>query len=309
LAMGSKMPYQDNAIPTVPRDWKVIEVRSVPNDVARLDPTDVAIIADVKETAKALIEAISSEMSAAQKATAQQRSAEAGAFNQKVRQAREQFAASRRDAVPVSWERVAQEANLVMEENAIINHEFGSAAPRVLPWFEFGRGKKELIGRTLGSGLGWSVGASVGIKMAKPDRQVVCFLGDGAFMMGQVEALWAARRFEAPVMYVVFNNRSYNDTRLRQTATAPRLRELKRDLGNYLGSPDVSFEQLAKGFDVKGATVTQPGEIADALKEGVRELQEGRPFVLDVQAERTGVLAESTWYPRYSVAEQRTKKV
>jgi hypothetical protein len=38
-------------------------------------------------------------------------------------------------------------------------------------------------------------------------------------------------------------------------------------------------------------------------------LKDGRPFVLDVQAERTGVLAESTWYPRYSVAEQRTKKV
>ena len=68
--------------------------------------------------------------------------------------------------------------------------------PRVLPWLTFGRGKKQLYGRTLGSGLGWSVGAAIGIKMAKPNRQTVCLVGDGAFLMGQIEALWAARRFD-----------------------------------------------------------------------------------------------------------------
>ena len=100
-----------------------------------------------------------------------------------------------------------------------------------------GAGKKELYGRTLGSGLGWSVGASIGIKMAKPDRQVVCLLGDGAFMMGQIEALWAARRFEAPVLYIVFNNRSYNDTRMRVTSIAPKLRDLKLDMAAISAIP------------------------------------------------------------------------
>ena len=99
--------------------------------------------------------------------------------------------------------------------------------PRVMPWLNFGRGNKELFGRTLGSGLGWSVGAAIGIKMAKPDRQTVCLIGDGAFLMGQIEALWAARRFEAPVLYIVFNNRSFNDTRMRVIAMAPRLRETR----------------------------------------------------------------------------------
>jgi thiamine pyrophosphate-dependent acetolactate synthase large subunit-like protein len=248
-------------------------------------------------------------MTAAHKETAQKRIEEATAFGKRVREAREQFAATRRDSVPISWERVAQEANTILESDAIITHEFGSATPRVMPWLELAKGKKELCGRTIGSGLGWSVGAAVGIKMAQPNRQVVDFLGDGAFLMGQVEALWAAKRFETPVLYIVLNNRSYNDTRLRQTALAPKLQEKKLDLGNYLGNPDVSFEQLARGFDVAGATVTAPGQIADALKRGTRELKEGRPFVIDVVAERTGVLAESTWYPKYSVAEQRTRQV
>ena len=51
------------------------------------------------------------------------------------------------------------------------------------------------------------------------------------------------------------------------------------------------------------------GCIADALKKGVRELRDGRPFVLDVVAERVGLLADSTWYPKYSIAEKRTKRV
>lgn len=309
LSMGAHALYQDTAQPPVPRSWKVIEAAPVPNDIARQNPAEISIVANVRETAKALVEALSRSMSAANQQRAKDRIAESGAFNQKVREAREQLVADHLNAEPIAWERVAKEANLVLEKDAIINHEFNSAMPRVMPWFDFGRGDKELYGRTVGSGLGWSVGASVGIKMAKPDRQVVCLIGDGAFLMGQIEALWAARRFEAPVLYVVFNNRSFNDTRMRVMPMAPHMQAAKLDLGSYLGNPDVSFEKAASAFDVKGATVTKPGQIADALKAGVKETKDGRPFVIDVVAERVGPLADSTWYPKYSVADQRTKKV
>jgi thiamine pyrophosphate-dependent acetolactate synthase large subunit-like protein len=309
LNMGAHDLYEAGPVPMVPRTLKLIDARTAPDEVAMHNPTDLPLVANVRETAQELAEAVARSMNAAQKQTAQDRIAESRAFNEKVAAGRQEVLAAFRDNVPIAFERVAYEANLALEKDAIINHEFGSAMPRTLPWFEFGRGSKELYGRTTGSGLGWSVGASIGIKMAKPDRQVVCLLGDGAFMMGQIEALWAARRFEAPVMYIVFNNRSYNDTRMRMTSIAPKLRDLKLDMASYLGNPDVSFEQAAKAFDVKGATVTKPGELADALKQGVRELKEGRPFVLDVVAERVGFLADSTWYPKYSIADARTKRV
>lgn len=309
LNMGSPMLYQEGAEPVVSPTWKIIEVRSVLNDVARWTADTVAIVANVKETAAALLEAVKSGMSADAKAKARHRFDGIAAFNRKVAMTREAMAEERKDQVPIAWEQVAREAQRQLEADAIITHEFNSAMPRVLPWLSFGRGKKELYGRTLGSGLGWSVGAAIGIKMAKPDRQTVCLLGDGAFLMGQIEALWAARRFEAPVLYIVFNNRSFNDTRMRVSAVAPRLREARLDMGSYLGNPDVSFETAAKAFDVNGATVTRPGEVAPALARGIRELKDGRPFVIDVVAERVGMLADSTWYPKYSIAERRTKPV
>jgi thiamine pyrophosphate-dependent acetolactate synthase large subunit-like protein len=303
------MLYQEGAAPVVSSDWKIIEVRSVPDDVARWSPDAVPIVADVKEAAKALLEAVRSAMTADDKAKAKERTDWIADFNSKVWQTRRQMAEERKDLTPVTYEHIAIEAQRQLEPDAIITHEFNSAMPRVLPWLTFGKGKKELFGRTLGSGLGWSVGASIGIKMAKPNRQTVCLVGDGAFLMGQIEALWAARRFEAPVLYIVFNNRSFNDTRMRVTAVAPRLRETKLDMGSYLGNPDVSFETAAKAFDVNGATVTRPGELGPALARGIKELKDGRPFVLDVVSERIGLLADSTWYPKYSIAERRTKQV
>jgi benzoylformate decarboxylase len=307
--MGSPMLYQEGATPVVGSDWKIIEIRSVPNDVARWNADAVPIVADVKAAAKALVEAVSAAMTADDKAKAKERYDWIADFNRKVGLTREAMAEERKDQIPIAWEHVAREAQRQLEPDAIITHEFNSSMPRVLPWLTFGRGKKELFGRTLGSGLGWSVGAAIGIKMAKPDRQTVCLVGDGAFLMGQIEALWAARRFEAPVLYVVFNNRSFNDTRMRVSAIAPRLRESKLDLGSYLGNPDVSFETAAKAFDVNGATVTRPGEVAPALARGIKELKDGRPFVIDVVAERVGLLADSVWYPKYSIAERRTKQV
>jgi thiamine pyrophosphate-dependent acetolactate synthase large subunit-like protein len=309
VSMGGPMLYQEGAAPVVSPDWKVIEIRSVPNDVARWTADTVPIVADVKEAAKALVEAVRSAMTADTKAKAKERTDWVADFNRKVALTRAQMADERKDQMPIAYEQIAIEAQRQLEPDAIITHEFNSAMPRVLPWLTFGKGKKELFGRTLGSGLGWSVGAAVGIKMAKPNRQTVCLVGDGAFLMGQIEALWAARRFEAPVLYIVFNNRSFNDTRMRMTAVAPRLRQAKLDMGSYLGNPDVSFETAAKAFDVNGATVTRPGEIAPALARGIKELKDGRPFVIDVVSERIGLLAESTWYPKYSIAERRTKLV
>jgi hypothetical protein len=36
---------------------------------------------------------------------------------------------------------------------------------------------------------------------------------------------------------------------------------------------------------------------------------EGRPYLLDIHTRRDGIGAASTWYPAYSIADQRTRKV
>ena len=83
----------------------------------------------------------------------------------------------------------------------------------------------------------------------------------------------------------------------------------KKGLVNYLGNPDVAFADAAQAFGVKGELVKDPGELKAAIKRAVAATRDGRPYLLDVLVERTGALAESTWYPKVSVAEMRQKKV
>jgi acetolactate synthase I/II/III large subunit len=66
-----------------------------------------------------------------------------------------------------------------------------------------------------GPGLGWAPGASVGIKLPRPDRDVVAIVGDGAFMFGVPTAtLCLAAEARAPVVIVVLNNGGYRASRL-----------------------------------------------------------------------------------------------
>jgi thiamine pyrophosphate-dependent acetolactate synthase large subunit-like protein len=70
----------------------------------------------------------------------------------------------------------------------------------------------------------------------------------------------------------------------------------------YLGDPDIDFLKVAEGQGVKGIRVTSAADIAGALKQGIKETREGRPFVVEVVVTRTGGGAESTWHQKFSVA-------
>ncbi len=56
--------------------------------------------------------------------------------------------------------------------------------------------------------MGWAIGASVGVSLGAPDIPVVCFTGDGCFLMsGQEITVAVAERL--PVIFVVLNDQGY----------------------------------------------------------------------------------------------------
>jgi benzoylformate decarboxylase len=309
LNIGGRMPYQGEDKPILPREWKIIHAKLDGEGIGRVYPTDVALLGDVKETAAALIATVKDGLTSALKAEIKQRYEETKAFSEKLGQARVQLARRNWDRSPMSRGRVGYELNEALDKDAVIVNEFGTAKDSIYSWFRFGDGEKATMGRTVGSALGWAVDAALGVKLGLPDRQVCCMLGDGAIMFGQIEALWSAARYEIPVIFVVFNNRSYNETRLRQLSEAGKMAQAKKDLVNYLGNPDVDFTRAAEAFGVKGELVKDPKDLSVALKRAVAATREGKPYLLDLLVERTGALADSTWHPKVSVAEMRTRKV
>ena len=79
-----------------------------------------------------------------------------------------------------------------------------------------------------GGGIGWGLPASIGVKIALPDRPVIALVGDGSAMY-TCQALWTAARYKVGVVFVIFNNTSYRILKQRAVRAA-RLRGAARHL-------------------------------------------------------------------------------
>jgi thiamine pyrophosphate-dependent acetolactate synthase large subunit-like protein len=241
------------------------------------------------------------------KAKAEARRAECAAFT-KSRQEARIAVAKRTSGEPVPWFRALAELNELAEPDAVIVPEI-ALDEHVLNFFPFADDAKLKIGRTTGMALGWGVGASAGVKLALPDRQVIAIQGDGSFLFGQTDSLWTMSRYHIPVLVVVLNNRSYEATRWRVMARGTAAGKAGRDYMSYLGDPDVDFTKLAAAYNIGGEVVHHTDQLRPAIQKAFRVLKDGRPYLLDVHTRNSGAGAQVSWYPKYSVAEQRKRFV
>jgi len=165
----------------------------------------------------------------------------------------------RSDANPIHPYRVAYELNEFLNEDTVYIGDGGDvvtiSAQAVQPrtpghWMDPG---------ALGS-LGVGTGFALAAKLANPDREVLCYYGDGAFSMTAFD-METANRFGAPYIAVVGNNSAMNQIRYGQIAKYGKERG---DVGNLLG--DVPYSQFAHMLGGHGEEVREAAEIAPALE-------------------------------------------
>ena len=293
------------------RNAKIIHGRVETDHIGTAYPVHVPLAGSVNETATALVESIRSLATNERLERIRQPRQEATAeFTQRMRESFEFVAQRRFDQVPLTFECVGFEVNAALDRDAYIVEEFGTQGPKALRWINFAKDEKKKIGRTIGYALGWGVAASVGVKLARPDNQVVCLQGDGGFLFGQIEALWSMSRYDVPVIVVIFNNRSYNETRARMFSRGGRQSEVGKDMLSYLGDPNVDFVRIAEAFGIRGEQVQSREQVREAMSRAIRTTREGRPYLIDARVENSGSGAEQAGsYPAYSVAAARTRPV
>lgn len=126
------------------------------------------------------------------------------------------------------------------------------------------------------SGLGWGLGAALGAKLAAPDRNVVCCVGDGAYIFGvPTAAHWAARAHNLPVLFVIFNNRAWNAVKRSVQSHAPEgwsMRTKVMPLSELDPAPD--YEKICEACGGWGERVEDPADLPDALARAQRVVRE-----------------------------------
>jgi benzoylformate decarboxylase len=122
--------------------------------------------------------------------------------------------------------------------------------------------------------------------------------------------LWSVARYEAPMLIVIMNNHTYNESRARNMLNGGTFYEAGRDFNGYLGDPNVEFTRIAEAYGLKGEKVKAAGDLAPALQRSLRSMRDGKAVVLDIDVEVDGApLSQPAWYQRHSIAEIRRKKL
>jgi acetolactate synthase I/II/III large subunit len=157
----------------------------------------------------------------------------------------------------------------------IITHDAGSPRDQLSPFWGCVT-PLSYIGWGKTTQLGYGLGLAMGAKLAHPDRLCVNVWGDAAIGFTGMDFETAVRE-RIPIMSVLLNNFSM----------AIELKIMKTATEKYR-STDISghYADMAKAFGGYGERVTEPAEIAPAIRRAIKKTEEGVPALLEFITEK-----------------------
>jgi acetolactate synthase-1/2/3 large subunit len=165
---------------------------------------------------------------------------------------------------------VVAHLNEVLPDNAVITNGAGNYTVWVHRFYRYRKPATELA--PTNGAMGYGLPASIAAKLHDPQQTVICFAGDGCFMMYPQE-LATAMQYNAPIVVIVVNNGMLATIRMHQEREYPG-----RVSATELANPD--FIALAKSFGAHAERVERsedfPAAFQRAQKAGVAALIELR---------------------------------
>ncbi|MGH2470724.1 MAG: thiamine pyrophosphate-dependent enzyme, partial [Chloroflexota bacterium] len=202
--------------------------------------------------------------------------------HQEMRAAATARALAGKDQTPIQKPWVSYCLEQLRDEDTIVLNELGLDASQ----FELTQPGSYFTVSQAGI-LGWAVGAALGAKLAAPEKTVVACVGDGSYVFGVPSAAhWVARRYELPVLYIIWNNAQwaavagatrtvYPDGWAVKTASFPF-----SDL-----TPALDFEHDVKASGGYGERVETAEQVPAALERALHAVKvEKRAAVLNMVA-------------------------
>lgn len=276
LAVGSRLSdYTTLHWTLIDPSAMIVQVDIDPAEIARQYPVDMGVTADCRMFFRDAIEVARPLVA---KTGSSQPSPWARALNERLAAERKALLEVDLDAVPIRARRLMKEIGEVIRHDAIVAVGGGRHSHFISQHWPFHAPRGGI--RSVGFGaIGFAFPASMGAKLACPERQVLCLVGDGDFSMSMQDVETAVRE-KINVVTVIFNDSSYSSVKLIQT------RSYGRNIGVDYTNPD--FAKYAELCGARGFRIERPAEIRPALEAALRE---DRPCVLDViidPAEKSG---------------------
>ena len=286
LAIDVDIPYIPAHVKPEPNARIIhIDIDPVRHDIPMWSfPVDILIEADSSKAIPVLSEIIRRKVTAEHDSRFQARFRQLESEHQKLQAGWRAIAMSKAEQEPISPDWLCHCIDEVVDEDTIILNEAISSCwvaaqliRRTKPGTFFGPG---------GSSVGWGLGAALGAKLAAPDKTVVALVGDGSFVLGcPIASLWAAEKYNAPFLCIIFNNEQYNAPKLALRSAYGK-ESFSEKTGLWVGTDITSppdYALIAQGCHVHGQTVEHPSDLKPALRSALDEVRSGKCVVLDVK--------------------------
>jgi acetolactate synthase-1/2/3 large subunit len=244
----------------------LVHVDINPGAIGRNYPATVAIAADARDAVPALARALLASAPARDSTPLQ-----AAIAGDKAGWMAEWLAHDSADRVnpgrffEALRERLADDAIVVADDG---NHTFLTA--ELLPIRRGG----SFLSPTDFNCMGYCVPACIGAKLARPERQVVGIVGDGAFLMTGLETVTAVREGLGVVWFV------FNDGELAQIAQAQEM-PYQRTTCTTVGS--LNYRALAAATGCAFVAIDGDAPVGRCIEEALEHAAAGQPVIVDVR--------------------------
>ena len=251
----------------IPKGKTVIHATLDPDHLNKDVAAAVGLVGDAQLTIGALIEEIGQTLRTPRDATATAR---------EIRELRaawldEWMPRLTSDETPLSPYRVLHELHGCVDlGNTIITHDAGSPRDQLSP-FWVSTEPLSYLGWGKTTQLGYGLGLAMGAKLAAPDKLCINVWGDAAIGFTGMDFETAVRE-RIPILSILLNNFSM----------AIELKVMPVSTAKYR-STDISgdYAAMARAFGGYGERVTEPSEIAAAIRRGIAQTRAGKPALLE----------------------------
>lgn len=278
IAVGSRMSewgYPNSYTAKLP--GKFVHVDTDPNQLGNFYFPEVGIIGDARTVLRQLIEAVKQDP-AFVSMHYEQRSQFGAISEAKQKWVEETKARAVVDDSPISPWRVVSAIEGALSPDDYIVSDAGNNTGWIFQGTTAERSRRLVT--TFGAGvLGAGLPMALGVKLARPEANVVVGVGDGGFSYSYNEIALALRE-NIPVTVVVFNDSALGANKgfMNHLYGQPSW--------TALNNPD--FTALARAYGADGERVEEAGDLDAAVKRGVNS---GTLYVIDVP------ISESYEYP------------
>jgi thiamine pyrophosphate-dependent acetolactate synthase large subunit-like protein len=269
FAVGSSMTRTSYGQPIPGGKVIIHNVESI-EDINKDFSVDVGLPGDAKLTLQAMIEEVKAQIG--ERSRKGQTNVAAEIAEIRARWLAEWAPLLNSDEVPINTYRVIGELeNTLDKENSIVTHDAGAPRDTIMPFYR-ATAPHSYIGWGKTTHLGYGIPLMIGAKLAKPDKFCLNFMGDGAFGMSGLD-IETSVRAGVPITTIVLNNGGMA-TYPGGYPTASELFGVTHVSGDYA--------KIAEGLGAVGITVTQPAEVALALKKAQQLNADGKTVLIDI---------------------------